>query len=76
METTEVIQTLRSAPLGSKVDLGDMVVEVREVRPQYVCGDCAFSTKDRRTNAPGCPYRRACISAYRPDRKPVVFGAE
>lgn len=70
----ETIRTLMATSIGGIAYLGDKVVEVRKVREVSLCGGCVFSTRNNRSNALDCPYHRACMSPFRPDRESVVFG--
>ena len=59
--------------MGRIAYLDDMVVRVRQAEGTTLCKNCVFSTKNSR-NALDCPYHRACMSPFRPDRESVVFG--
>ena len=70
----ETLHKLMETPIGRIAYLDDMVVRVRKAGEEKLCKNCVFSTKKSVTNAQDCPYRRACMSPFRPDRESVVFG--
>lgn len=74
----ETLRTLMATQLGGIAYLADMAVRVRKTGEAKLCGGCVFSTKDisakRDRCAQDCPYHRACMSPFRPDRESVVFG--
>lgn len=70
----ETLRTLMATPLGGIAHLADTVVEVRKAEKVSLCRSCVFSTKKKGFNAWECPYHRACMSPFRPDRESVVFG--
>ena len=74
METIEnIIGRLRDTALCDTVEADGMTLRVRGVNRTQVCACCAFTAGKARVNVPGCPYARACMGRYRPDRLSVTF---